>query len=74
MIRNTIKFLILYVSMLIPHISNATSVSITIDDFNIHEDEMIDARNRNQKILSALKKHEVKSALFVVGKYILHIE
>lgn len=70
MFGNTIKLLILYVSMLISHISNAASVSITIDDFNIHEDTTVDARHRNQKILSALKKHKVKSALFVVGKYI----
>lgn len=53
-----------------PRILNAASVSVTIDDFNVHEETLVDARNRSQKILSALKKHKAKSALFVVGKYI----
>lgn len=50
--------------------SFAAEISITMDDFNIHEETMLSAKERNQQILNALKKHKAKSALFVVGKYI----
>lgn len=39
-------------------------MSITIDDFNVKSDEA------DEKILSALKKHELKAALFVSCQYL----
>lgn len=50
--------------------SVAAEVSITIDDFNVHEETMLSARERNQKILAALKAHRAQTVLFAVGKYI----
>ena len=51
-------------------IANAAEVSITMDDFNVHEETLLTGAQRNQKILAALKKHKVKAGLFPVGKYI----
>ncbi len=50
--------------------AHATEVSITMDDFDIHEETMFSAKERNQKILATLNKHHVKAGLFVVGKFI----
>ena len=50
--------------------SFSAEVSITMDDFNVHEEMKLTAPERNEKILSALSKHHTKAALFVVGKYI----
>lgn len=50
--------------------ASAAEVSVTMDDFNVHEETRLNAMERNEKILSTLKKHHTKAALFVVGKYI----
>lgn len=58
---------IIYIS--VPY-ALATSVSITIDDFNIRESSMLSAKERNERILKTLDDYKIKAALFVVGKYI----
>lgn len=45
------------------------SVSITIDDFNPQAGQMAAAR-RNQAILTAFRKHNLKGTFFVAGKFL----
>jgi peptidoglycan-N-acetylglucosamine deacetylase len=48
----------------------SAEVSITMDDFNVHETTLLNATERNEKILVDLDKYHVKAALFVAGKYV----
>ena len=48
----------------------AAEVSVTMDDFNVHEETLLSAKERNERILKALDKHKAPAVLFVVGKYI----
>ena len=45
-------------------------VSITMDDFNLRENTVLTATERNKKILTAFKKNKAKAVLFVVGQNI----
>lgn len=49
--------------------AHAPEVAITMDDFNLLADERA-AETRNDAILSALRAHSVKAAIFVAGKNI----
>lgn len=68
--NRSILFTLLIALSLNTQISQAAEVSITMDDFNVHEETLLAAPVRNQKILSSLKAHKAKAALFVVGKYL----
>jgi len=46
----------------------AGEVAITIDDFSIKDGSLFNIEERDQKILDALKIHNVSSALFVTCK------
>lgn len=48
----------------------APRVAITMDDFNLFGADDLTAEKRNQAILSALRAHSVKAAIFVAGKCI----
>jgi peptidoglycan/xylan/chitin deacetylase (PgdA/CDA1 family) len=48
----------------------APQVSITMDDFNLFGADEQKARKRNDAILSALRAHSVKAAIFVAGTLI----
>ena len=48
----------------------APQVAITMDDFNLIGLDEQTAEKRNQTILSALRAHSVKAAIFVCGKAI----
>jgi peptidoglycan-N-acetylglucosamine deacetylase len=45
----------------------APQVAITMDDFNLHGADEQTAEKRNQAILSALRAHSAKAAIFVAG-------
>jgi peptidoglycan/xylan/chitin deacetylase (PgdA/CDA1 family) len=51
-------------------VAQAASVAITMDDFDIHEQTMLTAQERNKRILATLNKHRAKAALFVIGQNI----
>ncbi|MFM6930239.1 MAG: polysaccharide deacetylase family protein [Bdellovibrio sp.] len=68
--NKSILFLLIVLFQFVVQASEATEVSITMDDFNVHEEILIAAPIRNEKILSSLKKHKAKAVLFVVGKYL----
>ncbi|AFX99781.1 polysaccharide deacetylase family protein [Bdellovibrio bacteriovorus] len=59
-----------FASLVVSSFTQAAEVSITMDDFNVHEDTRLPADKRNEAILSALKKHKVKAALFVTCKHL----
>lgn len=69
MIKSILSLLIILFQFA-AHTSEAAEISITMDDFNVHEETLIAAPIRNDKILSALKQHKAKAALFVVGKHL----
>jgi peptidoglycan/xylan/chitin deacetylase (PgdA/CDA1 family) len=48
----------------------APQVSITMDDFNLLGADEPTARKRNDAILSTLRAHSLKAAIFVAGKCI----
>ena len=48
----------------------APQVAITMDDFNLFGADEQTAEKRNQAILSALRAHSIKAAIFVCGKAI----
>lgn len=48
----------------------APQVAITMDDFNLFGADEQTAEKRNQAILSALRSHSIKAAIFVAGKCI----
>ncbi|WP_413569164.1 polysaccharide deacetylase family protein [Bdellovibrio sp. HCB117] len=50
--------------------SFAAKISITMDDFNVHEETLLTAPERNKKLLSILKKHRTKAAMFVACKHL----
>lgn len=50
--------------------AEAPQVAITMDDFNISGLYLERAEKRNQAILSALRTHSVKAAIFVTGQYV----
>ncbi|UXR65674.1 polysaccharide deacetylase family protein [Bdellovibrio bacteriovorus] len=50
--------------------ASAAEVSITMDDFNVHQETLLPANKRNDRILKALKKHKIKAGLFVTCKYL----
>jgi peptidoglycan/xylan/chitin deacetylase (PgdA/CDA1 family) len=50
--------------------AESPQVAITMDDFNITGLDERTARKRNQAILSALRAHSVRAAIFVTGKYV----
>ncbi len=50
--------------------ASAPEVSITMDDFNLFGADDRTAERRNEAILSALRAHKVKAAIFVCGTYI----
>jgi hypothetical protein len=64
----SILFTLLISHSLNTPLSQAAEVSVTMDDFNVHEDTLLTAPIRNQKILSSLKAHNAKAAFFAVGK------
>lgn len=45
-------------------------LAITLDDFNLFDTPILSAEQRNKKILEAFSKRNLKSAIFVAGKYI----
>lgn len=45
-------------------------VAITIDDFNVYDTPVLSGLKRNQAILDALRKRDLKAAVFVAGKYV----
>ncbi|WP_374029494.1 polysaccharide deacetylase family protein [Bdellovibrio bacteriovorus] len=51
-------------------VASAAKFSITMDDFNIHEETLLNATERNKRILATLKKHRTKAALFVACKHL----
>ena len=46
----------------------APQVAITMDDFSLFDADEPTAEKRNQAILSALRAHSVKAAIFACGK------
>lgn len=50
--------------------SDRRSVAITIDDPNVTEQPLFDWKERGNRILNTLRKHNLKAALFVCGKRI----
>ncbi|MGZ6519833.1 MAG: polysaccharide deacetylase family protein, partial [Bacteroidia bacterium] len=67
---NLTRSLLMFTSIFICAVVQAASVAITMDDFDIHEQTMLSAEERNKKILAALNKHNAKAALFVIGRFI----
>lgn len=59
-----------FASVLVSSFTQAAQVSITMDDFNVHEETRLNADKRNEAILSALDKHKIKAALFVTCKHL----
>lgn len=47
-----------------------TQVAITIDDFNVYDTPTLSGAARNQAILDALRKRNLKAAVFVAGKFV----
>jgi len=45
-------------------------VAVTMDDFNIYDAPTMSGEARNQAILDALRRHNLKAAGFVAGKYV----
>lgn len=71
---NTMNRFILYFSFFFVSLNtHAAEVSITMDDFNVHEETLLPADKRNEQILAVLKKHKIKATLFVTCKH-LHNE
>ena len=61
----------LLASALAPRIGFAAAppqVAITMDDFNLHGADEQTAEKRNQAILSVLRAHSIKAAMFVAGR------
>ena len=45
-------------------------VAITVDDFVVFDTPTLSKEARNEAILNALRKHKLKAAMFVAGKYV----
>jgi peptidoglycan/xylan/chitin deacetylase (PgdA/CDA1 family) len=45
-------------------------VAITLDDFNVYDTPVLSGAARNQAILDALRRYELKAAMFVAGRYV----
>jgi peptidoglycan/xylan/chitin deacetylase (PgdA/CDA1 family) len=46
-------------------------IAITMDDFNVYDTPALSGAARNQAILDALDKYNIKAGLFVNGKYLV---
>jgi len=53
-----------------PSLDKQPQVTITMDDFNIYDTLTLSGEARNQAILDALGRHNLKAAGFVAGKYV----
>lgn len=52
---------------LFAHSALGAEVSVTMDDFDLKEQAVLSAKERNEKILAALDTYKAKAALFVIG-------
>lgn len=66
--------LITLLLLLLSSWSFAAEISFTIDDPEVTESPLFTPKERNEKILGALQKHNLHGALFVCGKRIDNLE
>lgn len=52
------------------HFCFAAEVAITIDDFDLHTEPLLNRTQRDEGALRALEKHKVQAALFLCCKYL----
>ncbi len=49
---------------------NSPQIAVTLDDFNLFDTPVLSAEQRNKAILEAFRAKNLKSAIFVAGRYI----
>lgn len=49
--------------------ASTPGIAVTIDDFDLSDTVLMTGENRDEAIRNALKRHRVKAAGFVAGKY-----
>lgn len=69
MIKNLSKSFLLGLILFLTPVF-AAEISITMDDFNIQESTLLNSRERNDRILGALKKNRIEAGLFVSCTFI----
>ncbi|MEW6208883.1 MAG: hypothetical protein AB1631_10985 [Acidobacteriota bacterium] len=50
--------------------NSSPQIAITFDDFNLFDTPILSAEQRNRAILEALRARDLKSVMFVAGRYI----
>lgn len=64
------KIIIFIIIPILSLISNASEISLTIDDLTNKDSPIMTVLDRTDRILKVLNKHKIKASLFVCGKRI----